>query len=187
MALPTTEEELNSVLQAERTKAASEALKVLDGTTFKSLEDLKIAHVNAEKKISEQGSELGELRKLKSGATGDAVVSDDELIAGISDEERDALAELYEKNQGIRKQIDVGGKKAQAEALRSLREVKPKGAAQNPFKKQAAADQINLAKMVRDAIRGVERGSNRDTGKADGDVGDAVPRTRSGVNGYFKK
>jgi hypothetical protein len=142
--------------------------------------------VNAEKKISEQGTELGELRKLKQ--TPAVQQTDDEVLAGASDEENEALAALYEKNKNIAKQIDAGGVKAQAEALRSLRAVKPKALASNPFKKKTQVDAgQDLAKAIREAVLKAERGSNRDTGAASADDQSDGPKVRSGASGYFKK
>lgn len=190
MALPETEDALKAMIEEARSQAAtskeSELKKILEGTSFKSLEDLKNAHANAEKKISEQGTELGELRKKVS--TPATSQTDDEVIASLSEEESEALAALYDKNKDIAKQIDSGGKKAQAEAIRSLREVKPKGATTNPFKKVDAAEKgRNLSKMIQDAIRGVERGSNRETGAVHENDSGKNLGTRSGVGGYFKK
>lgn len=190
MALPENEEALNKMLEDARTNAATAAqaaaLKVLEGTSFKSLEDLKNAQIEAAKKIGEQGTELGELRK-KVKEPDAPQQTDDEVISSISEEEAEALALLYDKNKDIARQIDAGGKKAQAEAIKSLREVKPRGTPSNPFKKvEAKETKANLQKMIQDAVRAAERGSNRPTGSAGGDDSETV-RTRSGMSGYFKK
>jgi len=169
-------------LQAIAAKDAEVKAAIKDAG-FDALDKLVEAQKNAARKISEHSEELGTLRKFKTdvekekedaakaaekakqaaGSGGGKVdePDDEKVIGSITPDERKVLAELYEKNEKVRKAIISGGAKAKADAVRGLREVKPADQNENPFiekkvEKVATADEIR--ELIKKSLYVTEKG-----------------------------
>jgi len=179
--MPTvTIEESDLAKQKEDARLAAIAAKdaevkaAIKDAGFDDLAKLVEAQKNAAKKISEHSDELGTLRRFKTeaeekarlaaeAANGGGAASekgDEDIVASITDEERKVLAELYVKNAKVKEAISKGGKKAQADAIRGLRDVKPQTVSDdNPFiVKKVASSAEELRDMIKKAIIVTERG-----------------------------